>query len=117
MVRVMKKDLIDYDLDGITIEYKGKEWTIPYGKFVSKTDIDNASDDTYIYIGKFGKWIVTRVGEEKNDYDRQYEKKKSANNNVHRDDIQEMQEIVQELERRINSLENTVKEIEMKLRA
>lgn len=112
MVRVKKKDLLEYDLDGITIEYKGKEWTIPYGKFVSKTDIDNASDDTYIYIGKFGRWIVTRVGEKKNDYDKQYEKKKTSGTySAHKDDIAEIQEMLQMLERRVNSLENTLRDM------
>ena len=70
-VRILKKDLLRYDEEGITIEHKGKEWTVQYGEYVSKEDIDNLDDEDVIYIKKFGRkgWIVANVikesGEEK----------------------------------------------------
>lgn len=122
MVRVKKSELIDYDLEGITIMYNNKEWRIPYGKFVSKVDIDNATDDTYIYIAKYGRWVVARVGEKKDgDYAREKRDYSNASNS-HRSvpnlnlTLEKVQEIVSELDKRVSAIEERLNAIEVKMR-
>ena len=60
-IRVLKKDIKGYDEQGITIEHKGKEWTVQYGAYVGKEDIDRLDDEDVIYIKKYGKWVVANA--------------------------------------------------------
>lgn len=125
MVRVKKSELVDYDLDGITIMYNGKEWRIPYGRYVSKTDIDKADDDTYIYIQKFGRWVVARVGEYKKRDNAQTGTAHTHDDNAsqtHRngvnlqDTLERIQNTLMELQRRVQALEEHVNTIEVRLK-
>ena len=60
-IRVLKKDIKNYDEQGITIEHKGKEWKVQYGAYVSKKDIDALDDEDVIYIKKYGRWVVANA--------------------------------------------------------
>ncbi len=95
-VRILKKDVVRYDDNGLTVMHKGKEWTVQYGEYVNKEDIDNLDEDGVIYIKKFGRkgWIVANAITENKELEKAEELKKELEKC--KDKLRRIEEILKE---------------------
>ena len=95
-VRILKKDVVRYDEEGITIEHKGKEWTVEYGEYVTMEDIDNLDEDGVMYIKKFGRkgWLVANAIPENKELEKTEELKKELEKC--KDKLRRIEEILKE---------------------
>ena len=100
-VRILKKDVVRYDENGLTIMHKGKEWTVQYGEYVNKEDIDNLDENGVIYIKKFGRkgWLVANaIPENKETENNEMEKAEELKKELEkcRDKLRRIEEILKE---------------------
>ncbi len=95
-VRILKKDVVRYDENGLTIMHKGKEWTVQYGEYVTMEDIDNLDENGVIYIKKFGRkgWIVANAIPENKEMEKAEELKKELEKC--KDKLRRIEEILKE---------------------
>jgi len=100
-MRIKKSEIKDIDDEGILIEYKGRDWKIPYGKYTNMDQVVGADDDDFIYINKYGnRWLISRVGGKS---EGEYKKQNGT------DKFAQLEDRIKKLEQRIEYLENMVK--------
>ena len=113
---IKKGDILKYDEKGITIEYKGEEWTIQYGRYIKKEDIDNANEGDEIVIEKYGKWIVSRVNKKKEKVNQEKKiddyKEMSEDSITSIDALKVIADIIKDMYKRINEIEKRVSNLE-----
>jgi len=107
-IRVLKKDIKNYDEQGLTIEYKGKEWTVQYGDYVSKEDIDNLDDEDVVYIKKYGKrgWLVANAVKVKRE---EQEEEKDTETGEEEREIDTLRKELEECREKLRRIEEILK--------